>query len=411
MSDKKRKVPKLRFPGFTDAWEQRKLGEMSEKMEYGLNAPAMEYDGTNKYLRITDIDEETREFTKTNLTSPRINLSESAQYLLARKDILFARTGASVGKTYCYREEDGDVYFAGFLIRARIKETFDEEFIFQYTLTKMYSDYINVTSQRSGQPGVNANEYSNLSILTPNLSEQEKIGLMLRKIDSYISLHQRKLDNVKMLKKSLLQKLFPKDGEKTPELRFPGFTDAWEQRKLGEVGSLLKETVYPSKHPDKLYHEYSMPNYDDWKTPKVVKGNSMLSNRIKIKGNVLLINKLNVHQRRIWNVQTSFEDSVASGEFLPYISEEVNLEMLSQVLLSDSSTLDLISLSSGSSNSQKRITPAEFMKYNVMFPTDIKEQNMIAKLLNSIDKHISLHQRKLDHLKELKKGLLQQMFV
>ena len=411
MSDKKRKVPKLRFPGFTDAWEQRKLGEMSEKMEYGLNAPAMEYDGTNKYLRITDIDEETREFTKTNLTSPRINLSESAQYLLARKDILFARTGASVGKTYCYREEDGDVYFAGFLIRARIKETFDEEFIFQYTLTKMYSDYINVTSQRSGQPGVNANEYSNLSILTPNLSEQEKIGLMLRKIDSYISLHQRKLDNVKMLKKSLLQKLFPKDGEKTPELRFPGFTDAWEQRKLGEVGSLLKETVYPSKHPDKLYHEYSMPNYDDWKTPKVVKGNSMLSNRIKIKGNVLLINKLNVHQRRIWNVQTSFEDSVASGEFLPYISEEVNLEMLSQVLLSDSSTLDLISLSSGSSNSQKRITPEEFMKYNVMFPTDIKEQNMIAKLLNSIDKHISLHQRKLDHLKELKKGLLQQMFV
>ena len=197
---------------------------------------------------------------------------------------------------------------------------------------------------------------------------------------------------------------------KVPKLRFPGFTDAWEQRKLGEVGSLLKETVYPSKHPDKLYHEYSMPNYDDWKTPKVVKGNSMLSNRIKIKGNVLLINKLNVHQRRIWNVQTSFEDSVASGEFLPYISEEVNLEMLSQVLLSDSSTLDLISLSSGSSNSQKRITPEEFMKYNVMFPTDIKEQNMIAKLLNSIDKHISLHQRKLDNVKMLKKSLLQKLF-
>ena len=179
---------------------------------------------------------------------------------------------------------------------------------------------------------------------------------------------------------------------------------------MGEVGSLLKETVYPSKHPDKLYHEYSMPNYDNWKTPKVVKGNSMLSNRIKIKGNVLLVNKLNVHQRRIWNVQTSFEDSVASGEFLPYISEEVNLEMLSQVLLSDSSTLDLISLSSGSSNSQKRITPEEFMKYNVMFPTDIKEQNMIAKLLNSIDKHISLHQRKLDNVKMLKKSLLQKLF-
>ena len=315
-----------------------------------------------------------------------------------------------MGKHALVSELRGKTVHGGFMLLAR---TQNPEFINASMSSRWYANFIRLAvSGGNGAIGnLSKSALEKQKVHIPNDEEQDAIGELFSKLDSLISLHQRKLDNVKMLKKSLLQKLFPKDGEKTPELRFPGFTDAWEQRKLGEVGSLLKETVYPSKHPDKLYHEYSMPNYDDWKTPKVVKGNSMLSNRIKIKGNVLLINKLNVHQRRIWNVQTSFEDSVASGEFLPYISEEVNLEMLSQVLLSDSSTLDLISLSSGSSNSQKRITPEEFMKYNVMFPTDIKEQNMIAKLLNSIDKHISLHQRKLDHLKELKKGLLQQMFV
>ena len=381
----------------TPAWEQRKLGEVvfrRNAAEVTGALPGVEYEDVipeegrlNKNVSLKEVTKKGLEFLEGDVLFGKLR-----PYL---KNWLFAEfNGVAVGDWWVLYSDKVDGRLIYYLIQTDSYQTVAN----LSTGTKMpRSDWTTVSQTIFAFP--------------VSADEQLKIGKYFSSIDSLISLHQRKLDNVKMLKKSLLQKLFPKDGEKTPELRFPGFTDAWEQRKLGEVGSLLKETVYPSKHPDKLYHEYSMPNYDDWKTPKVVKGNSMLSNRIKIKGNVLLINKLNVHQRRIWNVQTSFEDSVASGEFLPYISEEVNLEMLSQVLLSDSSTLDLISLSSGSSNSQKRITPEEFMKYNVMFPTDIKEQNMIAKLLNSIDKHISLHQRKLDHLKELKKGLLQQMFV
>ncbi len=136
------------------------MGELSDSFEYGLNAAATEYDGENKYIRITDIDDVSRRFVETDLTSPQIDLSNAGNYKLKIGDILFARTGASVGKSYIYNESDGLVYYAGFLIRTRIKPEYDAEFVFQSTLTSKYNDYIRINSQRSGQPGVNAQEYA-----------------------------------------------------------------------------------------------------------------------------------------------------------------------------------------------------------------------------------------------------------
>lgn len=173
-------------------WEQRKLGEIASSFEYGLNAAAKEYDGENKYIRITDIDDNTHEFLTYNLTSPDIDLTDVENYKLAEGDILFARTGASVGKSYIYRDSDGLVYYAGFLIRARIREEYDAEFVFQSTLTDKYNKYIAVTSQRSGQPGVNAQEYSEFEIRVPEKEEQTKIGTYFHNLDHLITLHHRK---------------------------------------------------------------------------------------------------------------------------------------------------------------------------------------------------------------------------
>lgn len=200
--------PSIRFDGFTDAWEQRRLGELAESFEYGLNASSKEYDGKNKYLRITDIDDNSRQFRTESLTSPNINLDLAKNYILKNGDILFARTGASVGKTYKYNEIDGLVYYAGFLIRTRIKKDVNAEFIFQNTLTDNYQNYIKVTSQRSGQPGVNAHEYAKFEIMVPKQSEQNQIGTFFQNLDSLITLHQRELDNYKELKKGFLQKMF-----------------------------------------------------------------------------------------------------------------------------------------------------------------------------------------------------------
>ena len=185
-------VPEIRFAGFTDAWEQRKLGEVASSFEYGLNAAAKEFDGVNKYLRITDIDDSSRAFKGDDLTSPDTDLTTASNYQLHDGEILFARTGASVGKTFIYRESDGLVYFAGFLIRAKIKPEYDSEFVFQNTLGASYEKYIQVTSQRSGQPGVNAQEYAAYTFLAPDYAEQKKIGGFLRQIDNLITLHQRK---------------------------------------------------------------------------------------------------------------------------------------------------------------------------------------------------------------------------
>ena len=201
-------VPEIRFKGFTDPWEQRKLGELSCSFEYGLNAAAKEYDGQNKYLRITDIDDTSRQFVTTDITSPDINLTDADSYKLSDGDVLFARTGASVGKTYLYKKFDGLVYFAGFLIRAKIKESVNAGFIFQNTLTRGYERYIAITSQRSGQPGVNAQEYAEYQLMLPELFEQDKIAKLLEALDTLITLHQRKLEKLQNIKKSCLEKMF-----------------------------------------------------------------------------------------------------------------------------------------------------------------------------------------------------------
>ena len=184
--------PKIRFKGYQDDWEQRKLGDIADSFEYGLNAAAKEYDGENRYIRITDIDDNTHEFLTDGITSPDIDLAGAENYKLAEGDILFARTGASVGKSYIYRNSDGLVYYAGFLIRARIKEEYDAGFVFQNTLTEKYNRYIAVTSQRSGQPGVNAQEYSEFEIQVPEKDEQIKIGAYFSHLDHLITLHQQK---------------------------------------------------------------------------------------------------------------------------------------------------------------------------------------------------------------------------
>lgn len=203
------RYPELRFPGFTDAWEQRKLGECMSSFAYGLNAAAKDYDGMHKYIRITDIDDETHNFIQSNLTSPDIDFNmDVSDYKLNIGDIVFARTGASVGKTYLYNPNDGDLYYAGFLIRGKVKEDYDAGFIYQNTLTKEYDSFIRITSQRSGQPGVNSKEYATFRLNIPCKDEQEKISKVLNNLDELFTLHQRKLEHLQLQKKALLQQMF-----------------------------------------------------------------------------------------------------------------------------------------------------------------------------------------------------------
>ena len=202
-----------------------------------------------------------------------------------------------------------------------------------------------------------------------------------------------------------------KDNQaKYPQLRFKGLTDPWEQRKLGDLGDILRKSIDPQLTPSREFVEYSMPSYDRGKRPNRVLGESMQSTRLKISGTVLLINKLNVRQRRIWFVKKAPENAVASGEFVPFQSFEIDLGFLHQLFLSDKTTSELQSISSGTSNSQKRVTPSDLLHYPICIPTTKGEQVVVGRFLSSIDNLITLHQRKLAKLKELKQGYLQKLF-
>ena len=201
-------VPEIRFEGFTDPWEQRKLGEICEGLSYGVGAAAVPFDGATRYLRITDIDDETHQFLEDDLSSPDPSFSLSDTDYLRPGEIVFARTGASVGKTYLNRDDAGDIVFAGFLIRAVLQEGNNPEFVYQQTLSESYKNYVAITSQRSGQPGVNAQEYSEWILWICDKDEQARIGALFQKFDLLIALHQRELDIFKNLKQALLEKMF-----------------------------------------------------------------------------------------------------------------------------------------------------------------------------------------------------------
>lgn len=200
-------VPQIRFKGFKGEWKRTTLKDMCSDFKYGMNVPASDFDGKRKYLRITDIDDSTREFSKENLTSPMVN-EISQEYRLTVGDIVFARTGASVGKTYLYTPEDEEVYWAGFLIRAKINENNDTNFIFQNTLTDTYKNFIEMTSQRSSQPGINAKEYGEFSFFVPNRDEQKAIGEYFRNLDNLIKKKKKKVTQLRNLKKASLSKMF-----------------------------------------------------------------------------------------------------------------------------------------------------------------------------------------------------------
>ncbi|MFQ6345725.1 restriction endonuclease subunit S [Enterococcus faecium] len=384
--------PEIRFPGFMEDWEQRKLGELAESFEYGLNASAKKFDGSNKYIRITDIDDISHKFNQSGVTSPDIDFASADNYKLKKGDILFARTGASVGKTYMYRESDGLVYYAGFLIRARIKSKISSEFVFQTTFTDSYNRFIKITSQRSGQPGVNAEEYSNFKIMIPNYEEQNAIGCFFKKIDDTITLHQRKLDLLKETKKGFLQKMFPKNGAKVPEIRFPGFTGDWEQCKLGDIakmyqpptisGSELLDTGYPVFGANGYIGFYSKSNHLEDQVTISARGEgtgtpSYVKAPVWITGNSMVIN---------------VEDF------------DINKKFLYAMLLSYSLKKYI------TGGAQPQLTRDVLLKVPIIIPS-YNEQFKIGTFFKQLDDTIALQQRKLDLLKETKKGFLQKMFV
>ena len=411
-----RKAPRIRFKGYTDDWEQRKLGEIASSFEYGLNAAAKEFDGKNKYIRITDIYDDSREFDQNNVTSPDIDLLNADSYKLTKGDILFARTGASVGKTYIYKDFDGLVYYAGFLIRAKIKDSYIPEFIFQSTLTKAYEKFIKVTSMRSGQPGVNAQEYSQFELMIPEKPEQDKIGIYFTSLDQLITLHQRKLEKLKIVKKAMLENCFPKNGEKVPKFRFSGFSGDWEQRKVTELGKIYiglvtTMTKHYTKEGTLLIRNSDIKDcrFEFGDNPIFLENTFAQENESRMHN---IGDVITVHTGDVGTSAVITENEAKSIGFATIVTRPniqiITSNYLCTFLNTDKHKRWAIAISTGDGRTNYNL--GDYYELVIPVPS-IREQQLISSFIQNLNHLITLHQRKLEKLKIIKKSFLEKMFV
>ena len=377
-------IPEVRFPEFTEEWEKQKLSNILE-FEYGMNAAGKEFDGENKYIRITDIEESSRKFLQTKLVSPEGKVTE--KYRVKFGDILFARTGASTGKTYKYIDNDGKIYFAGFLIRGRVDKKTSVDFIFYLTLNYKYKSWINVMSMRSGQPGINAKEYGSYEFRIPKIEEQQKIGDFFTLLDKRIEQQEQKIALLKDYKKAMMQRIF------SQKIRFKDengndYPD-WEEKMLGKIcrvkSSQLTNNVVEEIGKYPVYGANSIVGYtENYEVNKYV---SIVKDGAGV-GRIAFINN----------------KSSVLGTLQYLIGIEITTEFL-YVLLSN---VNFKLYQTGTTI--PHIYFKDYSKMIIDIPCQL-EQEKISSFLFAMDLNLENQEAILNNLKEQKQGLLRKMFV
>ena len=402
---KNNNVPQIRFKGFTDTWEQRKFSELVIIERGGSPRPIDDYitDSPNglNWVKIGDAPEQGNYITKTAEKIKPEGLSKTRE--VHPGDLILSNSMSFV-KPYIMGI-DGCIH-DGWLAIREVQKNFDLKFLCVLLGTKQMLEQYKSMAAGSTVNNLNKELVGNTTVCYPSMEEQKCLGEYFDKLDTLITLHQRKCETLKKLKKSMLQKMFPKNGKSVPEIRFAGFTDAWEQREFGDVGSVSMckrifkdETVDDGEIPfykigtfgsvpdayisRELYEEYrSKYSYPD-------------------KGDILL------------------SASGTIGRIVEYNGEEAYFQDSNIVWLSHDETISnlflktlypIVKWNGIEGSTIKRLYNDNFLKTQFMMPA-IAEQTQIGTFFSTLDNLITLHQRKLETLKKLKKSMLQKMFI
>lgn len=395
-------VPKLRFKEFCGEWEEKRLGEIMYSFDYGMNSAAIEYDGKNKYIRITDIDENSHKYINKNRVSPSGKLED--KYIVRKNDILFARTGASTGKTYLYNENDGSLYFAGFLIRGNVKKEYNSYFVFSQTLTDKYNKWVALTSIRSGQPGINSNEYSGYKIKVPSLSEQTKIGDFLSTVDDKIQNQQDKITHLENIKKGFMQKIFSR------KIRFKDdggeeFSE-WKEKRIGKI------YIDRNEKPNKKMELLSVTINNGVIKRSDIEGKD---NSSEDKSNYKVVYKGDMvyNSMRMWQGASgisSYDGIVSPAYTVMKNKVDINNIFFAYLFKQPELIFKFRRFSQGLTSDTWNLKYPQIKEIKIKIPC-LKEQQKIADFLSAFDEKIDIEKETLEHLKQLKKGLLQRMFV
>lgn len=399
----KKMVPKIRFPGFTEPWEQRKLGEIADYRRGSFPQPYGKtewYGGKDAmpFIQVIDVMDELKLVPTTKQTISK--LAQPHSVFVKEGSVLVTLQG-SIGRVAITQ-------YPAYIDRTLlvfVKYRFPIDNYFWATEIKRKFQVEAVKAPGGTIKTITKEALSDFMILMPKIEEQIQIGNFFKSYDRLVTLHQRKLDDLKELKKFLLQKMFPRNGEAFPEIRFPGFTDPWEQRKLGD-----------------LFNEYSIKNHSELPALTIVQGygtvkrDSMTRNLVYDKENlkgykVVQKDDFIVHLRSFeGGLEKANSIGIVSPAYHIFKGNEIDPRFYYAFFRFQYFINHLLKPCVYGIRDGRSISIPEMI--DILIPwTSVLEQTQIGNLISEFDELLTLHQRKLDDLKELKKGLLQQMFV
>lgn len=400
-----RRAPKLRFRGFTDDWEQRKLGGLG-KARSGIGFPDAEQGGKEgvPFYKVSDMNNAGNEHemvTANNYVTKEQIVRKGWKPIDEVPAIFFAKVGAAVllnRKRLCRSPFLLDNNTMAYSMNG---SALDADF------GKTLFETIDLTSlvQVGALPSYNSVDVENLEVAIPEMDEQRKIGAYFKTLDTLITLHQRKYDMLQKVKKSMLEKMFPKNGSKFPEIRFAGFTDDWEQRKLGDV-----------------FEEYSDKGHSELPALMIIQGNGTIKrdesdrNLSYDSSNLNNYKRVNegdfiVHLRSFeGGLELATNTGIISPAYHTFHGENTDPTFYYSYFRSERFIdIDLKPHVYGIRDG--RSIDIEGMKTINIPHTSMEEQKAIGSYIRHLDHLITLHQRKLEKLKKIKKSMLEEMFV
>ena len=412
--------PRIRFKGFSDAWEQRKLSELtSMHARIGWqNLRTSEFLKNGDYMLITgtDFDDGAINYSTCHYVD-RERYEQDKNIQIRNGSILITKDG-TLGKVAYVQGLSMPATLNAGVFNVQIKDSnlVDEKYLFQYLKAPYLMDYVGKKATGGTIKHLNQNILVDFPIFMPKKSEQIMIGAYYQQLDNLITLHQRKYDKLVAVKKSLLEKMFPSDGETVPKIRFRGFSDAWEQRKLGDIGTTFTGLSGKSKedfgHGNAKFVTYMNVFSNPIASIEQCEKIEIDSKQSQVKyGDVFFTTSSETPQEvgmsSIWlgNQQNIYLNSFCFG-YRPTI--ELDCYYLGFMLRSSSVRGNLILLAQGIS--RYNISKTKAMDIAIPVPNK-DEQSKIGLFFRQLDNLITLHQRQLEKLKNIKSALLEKMFV
>ncbi len=412
------KKPAIRFAGFTDAWEQRKLGDVGTTYT-GLSGKTKEDFGHGNGQFVTYMNVFSNSVAASAMTEP-VEIDDRQNKVLAG-DVLFttsSETPEEVGMSSVWLENSENTYLNSFCFGYRPSIPFDPYYLAYMLRSSSMRKKITFLAQGISRYNISKNKMMDIEIPVPTMSEQQQVGGYFRNLDNLITLHQRKYDKLQNVKKSMLEKMFPKNGSNIPEIRFAGFTDAWEQRKLGElVDRVVRKNInLESTLPLTISAQYGLVDQITYFNNRVASHD--VSNYYLVLNGEFAYNKSTSDGFPFGAVKRLdlYENGVLSTLYIVFSIKDVkvtNSDFLTVFFDTDRwhKGVSERAAEGARNHGLLNISADDFFDIDLYLPRQEAEQKQIGAYFKQLDDLITLHQRELEKLKNLKKACLEKMFV